>query len=287
LRRVLITLSLILIILGIPGCIEQHEPLDAPQAVLDSTLLAMSEVKTYTLDFNLIRTSKSPEHPDAMPSTDIWQSESLVDVTLRKMKQSMNIDDADFFFDQYFSDGWSYVDGRMFHGKNPWKKRELTQVLWDARTQLPGLLMLLRSSADARLLGNEYVNGKECYVLDMTPASANLIDWILSQKQEYGPSIYFGNWAGDAESSRETYSSSLQNSSLKVWVAVDNSLIVKAEIQAGFDITYTTARILLPGEVPQKARALVDFAGEMVFSSYNRRVSIKVPADALKAEVDG
>jgi hypothetical protein len=291
-RRVIIGLFLSLITLAFPGCDEQNASLDTPQAVLDSTLLAMSKLKTYTLNVNLSKVSKNPEQPDSVVYTHTWQSESLVDASLRKMKQNMNIDDSifqsspDFFFDRYFSDGWSYLDGRMFHGKYPWKKNELTQALWDARTGLPGLLTLLRSATDTRMLDNEFVGGKECYVLETSPAAATIVEWILSQKQEYGPSIYSGNWAADAESSRETYLSSIKNSSLKVWVAVNDTLIVKAEIHAGFDITYISDRWVLSGETPQKARALVDFAADVGFSNYNRRVSIKVPADALKAEKD-
>jgi hypothetical protein len=112
-----------------------------------------------------------------------------------------------------------------------------------------------------------------------------MAEWIISQQQPGGPSLRW--WHTTSERSKEIYTKAFNNSIIKLWIAKNNYLIMKAEISANFEVT---PLILEPSDVPlSNAEAIdygfdkiiADFHWQMNYSSYNQPVIIKLPQEAL------
>jgi hypothetical protein len=140
--------------------------------------------------------------------------------------------------------------------------------MWDKQNQLVQQAEIMETADSIKYLGEEIVDGVECYVVEIDP-SDETIDKLLSQIDMPVP-----------DSNLSTNLSDLfQDLVIKQWVSKDSYLFVKMKEHMVMEIT--PEDIGLTGNEFKKM--YVDADVEMKFFDYNEPLSIELPAGALDA----
>jgi hypothetical protein len=275
-----IFISFVMILVVATGC---NAP-KTPASVITKTLGALSLVKSYQLytDFT--------DGPG--PGSTEWKGSKITDISNRKMSMGMTITDTEpennpeiFSLEMYLINGEDYQKDSAvgLYQPNPWTKTTMTGTLWNRETQIPFLTELLKTAVQVDSSENEIVNGIDCYVLTIKPSAQGAVDFAVSQEQPFGPQIDV-IWGGETPVVRPD---AFAGGSIQFWIARDNYLPVKVEINLDFqgDVGQiggisTSSFSSTPAANPVDSR----FQGELDFSNFNQPVTIQLPPEALNAQ---
>ena len=258
------------------------------QTIVDKTLSALTQVKSYQLDTDITNTYKVID--GSTIDTTEWKGTKLVNVSKQEMEMNMTIPEIysgtnfDASLEMYFKDGVEYLKtvATGLSQPNPWTKTQLNNTLWNRETQIPYLTELLKTATQSSSLENEKVNGVDCYVMTITPSVQTIIDFVVSQEQPFGPQLDV-MWGGGIPVIRPD---AYQSGSIKLWIVMDTYLPLKVEINADFQGNVGGGSIPTSSTPYTPTTNPVDssFQGQLDFSNYNQPVSIQVPQEALNAE---
>jgi hypothetical protein len=279
-----ICVSCILVLAGLTGC----NTTKTTAWVITKTLSALSGVKSFNFATDVIDTNNY----NSTTGTIEWKGSKITDISNRKMSMGMTITDTEpennpeiFSLEMYLINGEDYQKDSAvgLYQPNPWTKTTMTGTLWNRETQIPFLTELLKTAVQVDSSGNEIVDGVDCYVLTITPSAQGAVDFAVSQEQPFGPQIDI-NWGGETPVVRPD---AFASGSIQIWIARDNYLPVKVEINLDFqgDVGQIGGISISPSSSTPAANPVDSrFQGELDFSNYNQPVSIQVPQDALNAQ---
>ncbi len=267
----------------------------AQEIILKSTSV-LSKVDSYKLDTNLVEEYIVVNETSSTVTTTHWKINKSCNIARKEIQSSISVEQNGMnisSFDVYIIGGWTYVHSVLPYINNsstssgaPWKKVKLTNETWTRESQISSQIELLKTPIKVDLAGSENVNGVDCYVLNVTATAESMSDWVLSWQQQDGPSLYW--WSSGR--SREIYTKAYKNSFIKLWIAKDSYLVIKADISTLFEVTPS---ILKPSDVPLCNTGEVTYGfdkittelhWQMNYSNYNLPVSIELPEEALNTQ---
>jgi len=287
---------------GCSGLASDSSIISAKQ-VIDNTISAMNQVKSFTLNTYLTR-NYTVLQKAGLPTADSWewQSQRHIDVSNQELDYSLDYhavpdDLTSSILNRYLVGGWEYFNSLPLAGGNnvnAWTKHKLEEqenIIWTGWSQLPPQIELLQSAGSIKLVGTEIINGINCEIIQFDPSAKAAADWVLSQEQGDGPQMWW--WGTGLERSREIYIKAYKNSLVKIWINKDDNSVLKENVSLNFDVVpgnVTRMDIRLgdsaqdnPNNVGFKD-IFVEFHGQWEFSNYNQPIHIQLPQEALNAQ---
>ena len=182
-----------------------------------------------------------------------------------KAKQSMPME-------SYLVDGWMHIKVSVDEKGAQWMKMPLPDEMWDSQSAISQQIELLETAKEVNFLANEYVNGMDCYVVEVVPGTEALSK-MLSQMQM--PDI------DGADFSQLSFADMINEMSFKQWIAKNGYLVMKSQTHVLMEMS--PEDVGASAEEFQKITA--DQIAVMVFYDYNEPVSIDLPAEALEKQI--
>jgi hypothetical protein len=276
-RMLIIGLMTLSLLTGlVAGCTDKQLSDEDIEQLVNDVLVANAEVATVKFDINTTSNMEMIGGPEPGSATMAGDGSGAIDSANREMQIIMNMDidvpgerSKSMPMESYLVDGWMHIKVTVEEKGAQWMKMELPDEMWDNQNQLEGQVELLRTADEVNFFGNEDVNGKSCYVVEIVP-STETINQMMSQIQL--PDIE------GADMSKINFADMIKELSFKQWIAEDGYLIMKSA-------TYTVME-LLPDNVgadeEEFQKITVNQTSEMVFYDYNEPVVIELPAEALE-----
>lgn len=276
-RMLIIGLMTLSLLTGlVAGCTDKQLSDEDIEQLVSDVLVANAEVETVKFDINTTSNMEMIGGPEPGSATMAGDGSGAIDSANREMQIIMNMDidvpgetSKSVPMESYLVDGWMHIKVTVEEKGAQWMKMALPDEMWDNQNQLEGQVELLRTADEVNFFGNEDINGKSCYVVEIVP-STETINQMMSQIQL--PDIE------GADMSKINFADMIKELSFKQWIAEDGYLIMKSA-------TYTVME-LLPDNVgadeEEFQKITVNQTSEMVFYDYNEPVVIELPVEALE-----
>jgi hypothetical protein len=145
-----------------------------------------------------------------------------------------------------------------------WTKMAMPEEYWEMQNQVE-LQREMMNVSEVEILGDEKVDGTDCYVLKITPDMEKY--WETMMKQ---PGMEMTN-VSDIESIKEM--------SIKSWIAKSTYFPMKTEMQMKMVMTEEDVP-----EAEEPFEMTIDMGIDMLLHHYNETVSIELPEEAESAE---
>jgi outer membrane lipoprotein-sorting protein len=271
-----ISLALTLSVAAI-GCGEgELTQADIERIVADAaTANAAVDTVSFDMEMEMLMDVVSQDEPAQI--TMVSEGTGTIDTANQQMKMVMNMTmdipemgQQDMDMEMYVTGGWMYMKMDIPGLGEQWVKMPMTEEMWQSQSQFEQQVELLRTAREVTFHGSESVNGTACYVVEVVPDMAVLFE-IISQQQMPGmegidmDGLDMGDWFKDF--------------SIKLWVAKDGYLMMKAEEYLLMEITAAD----LGASQDDLEKITIDMNRTMTCYDYNEEVSIELPAGALKA----
>ncbi|HEY78099.1 MAG TPA: hypothetical protein G4O09_03190 [Dehalococcoidia bacterium] len=281
--KIVLAISLALTLsLAAFGCGEGELTQEDIERIVADATTANAAVNTVSFDMEMemLMDITTPDGPVQM--TMVSNGTGTVDQANQKMKILMDmtmdipeLGQQDMDMEMYATGGWMYMKMDIPGLGERWVKMPLTEEMWQSQSQFEQQVELLRTAREVTFHGSETVNGTACYVVEIVPDMAVLFD-IISQQQMPGmedmsmAGLDMGDWFKDF--------------SIKLWVAKDSYLMMKAEEYLLMEITAGDLR----GSEDDSGKMTMDANITMTCYDYNEDVFIELPEEALEAaEIPG
>ncbi len=170
----------------------------------------------------------------------------------------------------YIVDGWMYTRMDFFGLGEQWAKMELNEETWQQQDPLFEQLEFLAAAVEVNYLRTEMVDDTECYLFEIVPDMEALGE-MLSEEMAGMGTLDFSQF------DLEEFSTDL---SVREWIAVDSSLLMKVEIYLAMEMSASEAGVSEEGidSMTTEVTMVVNF------HNYNEPVFIELPPEALEAE---
>ncbi len=264
----------------------------AAQDIATNTLVALENVSNYHLSTHVYWVYTVFGGSASGKSTVNWTGERQVDITNKALQKTLVIDNeystgdkAQWEVEEYISQGYQFEKVNSNSGSsniwNVWFKYRSTDDGWAFENQIGLLINLLKSSTNNNPAGSETLSGTDCSILEIKPSAEAIAEWTHKQFQGYGAADLS---TGPALVGTDNYRKHFKNGTFKVWIAKDNYLVMKAEIDPSFEATPADLGTH-PGDFGYIGfdKVTSTFNGEMVLEKYNQPVLIEVPQEAMEA----
>jgi hypothetical protein len=271
------------------------------QTIKAKTLLAMNQVKSFTLDTDVINNYNVIYVPDVPANITEWNGTRIVDVSNQEigMGMMMTYGSSSTSDEIYLKDGIEYFktvsDANIppSLGRIKYQLGNSENAAWNREAQISNLIELLKTTTQFSSVQSEKVNDVDCYVFLINPTRESVVDWVLSQGQSNGPSLNISH--GGPALVGGAFLKAYRSNSIKVWIAKDNYLVIQTELNVHFEISTEELGRSLHSPLQNllsyfheifvgKHEISSDFHVQMNFSNYNQPVSIQVPQEALDAK---
>ena len=274
----LIAVISLVILLSFPllGCqtaiVETITSPPSVEKIVENAVDYLTNITTLEFDVDLTVDIAGEENGETVDASMVSKITGAVNVISKdgKVEMSVTIDspgeatiEADM--DMYFVDDTMYtlMEIPTLGNISMWVKSDIPPEMHGQMTQVEDQVDLLRLS-EVKLIGTETVAGKVCYVLELVPNPDALWEFVSQKMAATGVPV--------PTLEEETIIRDIaRNYSAKQWIAIDNFLLCKAEMDMEMTISDTT----------------MDITMTLVISDYNQPVSIELPPEAENAiEVD-
>ena len=274
----LIAVISLVILLSFPllGCqtaiVETITSPPSVEEIVENAVDYLTNITTLEFDVDLTVDIAGEENGETVEASMVSKITGAVNVISKdgKVEMSVTIDspgeatiEADM--DMYFVDDTMYtlMEIPTLGNISMWVKSDIPPEMHGQMTQVEDQVDLLRLS-EVKLIGTETVAGKVCYVLELVPNPDALWEFVSQKMAATGVPV--------PTLEEETNIRDIaRNYSVKQWIAIDNFLLCKAEMDMEMAISDTT----------------MDITMTLVISDYNQPVSIELPPEAENAiEVD-
>lgn len=276
--KLLIAVISLVILLSFPllGCqtaiVETITSPPSVEEIVGNAVNYLTNITTLEFDVDLTVDIAGEENGETVDASMVSKITGAVNVISKdgKVEMSVTIDspgeatiEADM--DMYFVDDTMYtlMEIPTLGNISMWVKSDIPPEMHGQMTQVEDQVDLLRLS-EVKLIGTETVAGKVCYVLELVPNPDALWEFVSQKMAATGVPV--------PTLEEETIIRDIaRNYSAKQWIAIDNFLLCKAEMDMEMTISDTT----------------MDITMTLVISDYNQPVSIELPPEAENAiEVD-
>jgi len=276
--KLLIAVISLVILLSFPllGCqtaiVETITSPPSVEEIVENAVDYLTNITTLEFDVDLTVDIAGEENGETVDASMVSKITGAVNVISKdgKVEMSVTIDspgeatiEADM--DMYFVDDTMYtlMEIPTLGNISMWVKSDIPPEMHGQMTQVEDQVDLLRLS-EVKLIGTETVAGKVCYVLELVPNPDALWEFVSQRMAATGVPV--------PTLEEETIIRDIaRNYSAKQWIAIDNFLLCKAEMDMEMTISDTT----------------MDITMTLVISDYNQPVSIELPPEAENAiEVD-
>ncbi len=274
----LIAVISLVILLSFPllGCqtaiVETITSPPSVEEIVENAVDYLTNITTLEFDVDLTVDIAGEENGETVDASMVSKITGAVNVISKdgKVEMSVTLDspgeatiEADM--DMYFVDDTMYtlMEIPTLGNISMWVKSDIPPEMHGQMTQVEDQVDLLRLS-EVKLIGTETVAGKVCYVLELVPNPDALWEFVSQKMAATGVPV--------PTLEEETIIRDIaRNYSAKQWIAIDNFLLCKAEMDMEMTISDTT----------------MDITMTLVISDYNQPVSIELPPEAENAiEVD-
>lgn len=276
--KLLIAVISLVILLSFPllGCqtaiVETITSPPSVEEIVENAVDYLTNITTLEFDVDLTVDIAGEENGETVDASMVSKITGAVNVISKdgKVEMSVTLDspgeatiEADM--DMYFVDDTMYtlMEIPTLGNISMWVKSDIPPEMHGQMTQVEDQVDLLRLS-EVKLIGTETVAGKVCYVLELVPNPDALWEFVSQRMAATGVPV--------PTLEEETIIRDIaRNYSAKQWIAIDNFLLCKAEMDMEMTISDTT----------------MDITMTLVISDYNQPVSIELPPEAENAiEVD-
>jgi hypothetical protein len=165
--------------------------------------------------------------------------------------------------------GWMYMKVPAA-GQEQWMKMKLDEQLWNNQDQFTQQINFLESALNVTKLNDEKVNGVDCYVIEVNPDMATLMDWIASQGQS----------TGELENINPDMFKTI---SIKEWIAKDGLLPQKSAIDILMEMTPADISSTDSSSPPDFEKTTITMTGTVNYFDYDKPVSIVLPPESAGA----
>jgi len=272
--KLLITVALAVSVLAL-GC-GQAKDITA-QEIVDKAVLASVSVQTVKMDSDMSMTMDiTGEKPSSMQmDMDISGSMNIKETEIAlTMDANMDVPETGkqtMSTEMYIVDGWMYIKVEAPVVGEQWIKSKLDSNMWAQQNQLAQQIELLKNAIEINSAGNETINGISCYVLEVNPNMATLMDFISSQ---------MGQEAGVDLPENTDLSKMFKSITVKEWISRDSYLPVKVDMKMVLEISAEDL-----GETTEDIdKMTMDMSMVIEYFDYNKPVLIVLPSGAANAK---
>jgi len=274
LKRLLVLSLALVLALAFVGC----EGL--PQGEIDQIIAGATASQFDTVSFDmhmLMEVGVTGESSTVTTSISFDITNGVMDVVNEEMYYAMAImmdiplmGEQELAGDVYLVDGWMYTRMEFFGLGEQWAKTEVNEETWQQQDPLSGQLEFLAAAVEVNYLRTETVDDVECYLFEIVPDMEALGE-LLSEETAGMGMIDFSQF---------DLAELCADLSVKEWIAVDSSLLMKAEIYLALEMSASEAGVSEEGidSVTTEVTMVVNF------HNYNEPVFIELPPEALEAE---
>jgi hypothetical protein len=257
------------------GC-GQAKDLTA-QEVVDKAVLAAASVQTVKMDSDMsMDMDVTGEKPSSM-QMDMNMSGSMnVKETEMALTMDANMDIPEtgkqtMSTEMYIVDGWMYIKVEAPIVGEQWIKSKLDSNMWAQQNQLAQQIELLKNAIEINSTGTESIDGVSCYVLEVNPNMATLMDFVTSQ---------LGQEEGVDLPDNVDLSEMFKSITIKEWISRDSYLPVKVDMKMVLEINAEDLG-QTGGEID---KMMMDMSMVIKYFDYNKPVSIVLPSGAANAK---
>jgi outer membrane lipoprotein-sorting protein len=258
------------------GCAEKELTQEDLEQLVNDVLVANAEVETVRFDMNTTTKMEVIGGPQPDGATMVGEGTGAIDSANREMQLIMDMDidvpgkaKQSMPMESYLVDDWMHIKVSVDEKGAQWMKMPLPDEMWDSQSAISQQIELLETAKEVKFLANEYVNGIDCYVVEVVPGTEAL-NKMLSQMQM--PDI------DGADFSQLSFADMIKEMSFKQWIAKDGYLVMKSQTHVLMEMS--PEDVGASTEEFQKITA--DQSAVMVFYDYDEPVSIDLPVEELE-----
>jgi len=281
-RKKLVALSLVLVVvLSFTACGEAGLP--SAQEIVDGVIESFGNIRTYQFDLVITQYQAGEAEGEVLEQTVTVDNSGTLDLENLQMSAELSMavnmvapeeDEMEERVEMYIIDGMMYAKPEDPDIEEPtWTKNELPAEAWEMMKGLSGLETYkeLLKTAQVEVIGSEKVKGVDCYLLQLTPETAQL--W-----QTVGAGGFAGGVPAAPTIPEELLQEVFSEFTVKQWIAKDTYFLMKAEIDTVMELTSEFRDYL--GEEGEMS---IDLTLSFLAYNYNQSVTIVVPPEALEA----
>ena len=280
-KKVLLAIGLCLFLFTglMAGCNGQSANSEEVNKIVSNILETNAAVENYKVDlsiqqdFHLEATEDNADIPDSMTLTS--SGNGMLDIANADMQMKLTTNIAmagesgqSGTVETYIVDGYVYSKYPTPEGGTEWVKMAMPEGMWDKQNQLVQQAEMLKTADSIKYLGEESIDGVECYVVEIDPSN-QAIEKLLSQIDMPVTSSQL----------KTELSNIFKDLVFKEWISIDSYLITKTQQHAIIELE--------PGDIGLESsefkKMTVDLEIEMKLYDYNTPVSIELPAEAMDA----
>ncbi len=257
-----------------PGELSQQEV----DQVVARAVAANAEFTTAKFSLDTLMSMEVIGGTDAGKMTATLSAAGAIDTVDQKMQMTMSMA-ADIpgegqqamTMEGYITGGWLYLGVEIPGEGKQWAKTRLTEEIWQQENQIRQQWELLKTAIHVSYAGIETVNGTRCYLFEIQPDTQVLFN-LLAGEQEDLTGVDFSELV-------DNLGNLFKEVSIKMWVAKDNYLLMKADIHVLAEI--------LPADFGVTAtdftRMTMGMDMEIDIYDYGQPVTVTPPPEALGA----
>lgn len=238
--------------------------------LVSKALAATAKLSSCSYDTDMLMTVDVSAGTQQQKMSVAITGKTIIDIAKKQMKMVVNMTEGTIgkvTTETYISDGWIYMGG-VVSGTKQWFKTELTEDAWTKQWSLSCEFELINVAATLDLLGTEYIDGVPCYAIEVTPGPGALLEWVAHRQSEVISSI---------DLTKVDLPSLFKKASIKECIAKDSYRFTRLEMDLNMEF---------PGDAIKGSsfyRMVMEMTGNVSYYDFNEPVSIKLPAEALKA----
>ncbi len=272
-KKVSLLFLILILTFSIAGCVKKETAQGRIDQIVADAVIATTDVDTSKYELDMLMTIEVIGGAEPGKMTMVIDSTGTVDNVNKEaqMTMVMTMDipgegEQEIATELYIVGGWMHMKVDIPVIGEQWMKTRLTDEMWEAQSQIGPQIALLETATEIESLGSESVSGTASYVMEIVP-SMEALGELLSQQTTGLEDI---DWEELGL---------FKEMSIKVWIAKDSYLLMKAEIYMLVEMR--------PENVGATAedfeKMIMDVNIEMKLYDYSKSVSIELPQGALEA----
>ena len=255
------------------GCTDEELSQEEIEQLVNDVLVTNTEIETCRFDMDTLTTIEKTGGSDSDEGIMTGHGFGVIDSANKRMQMVLDMDISmpeqdkqTMSMESHIDGGWMYVTMNLPQEEEKQFKIQVPDDMWNKQSQLEQQARLLRTAEEVVSLGNGYVDGTSCYVVEIVPA-ADFLDEFLSQME-----------MPDMEGMDPldlNFRDLIKKMSFKQCIAKDSYLIIRSSTQVLIEF--------VPEDVGATEddfeRIAMNQTSEMSFYDFNEAVTIEIPEE--------
>lgn len=261
--------------LSLAGCASEV----SAQTISSNAISNSAELTTAKFEMSMSMAMEVTGGSDPGKATMSANAFGSIDIINMEMQMTLNGSmnfpgsDGDISFEEamYLTGGWLYMEVSVPGEGDYWIKEKLPDYAWTSENPLAQQVEFLQTAFQVTKLGTEKVDGVDCYIIQVTPDMGALSKWVMSQQR-----------STDLDMGNIDLSKVFKSFSIKEWIARDEYLPVKAEINVSLEMRPEDM-----GETAESAdmdKLTMNMSEQIKYYDYGKPVTIQLPPEAQNGE---